>query len=184
MIVHEIHDLSNEYAVELLKSGFSAITDERLIKNYHPEYSKENSNIFFILEKGRYKQGQGKYYVIEDQGRYVCSAGWNQYHDENIALALTRMYTAPEYRGNYFVEKYILGKSLKETQGYEKVWMTVNEYNKAIYSWFVRAHQGKTTALFNDWPETYRLFYPIGKKMIYNTSQYVMELKKESYNEQ
>lgn len=178
MIVHEIHDLSNGYVIELLKSGFSQIADGKIIKNYHPEYSSENSNIFFILGKGRYKKGQGKYYVVEDQGKYVCSAGWNEY-DSVTALALTRMYTAPEYRGNYFVEKFILTSSLVETEHYEKVWLTVNEYNRVIYSWFERAQQGRATALFNDWPDTYKLFYPIGKKIIYNTSQYVMELRRE-----
>jgi hypothetical protein len=178
MIVHEIHDLSFGYVIELLKAGLSQITNDKIIKNYHPEYSSENSNIFFILNKGRYAKGRGKYYVVEDQGKYVCSAGWNEY-DPTTALALTRMYTAPEYRGNYFVEKFILTRSLVETKHYEKIWLTVNEYNRAIYSWFERAQQGRATALFNDWPDTYKLFYPIGKKMIYNTSQYVMEMRKE-----
>lgn len=179
MIVHEIHDLSNDHVIDLMKTSFAEITDDKIIKNYHPEYSNENSNIFFVLNKGRYKKGRGKYYVVEDQGKYICSAGWNEY-DSSTALALTRMYTAPEYRGNYFVEKFILTNSLAETEHYENVWLTVNEYNKVIYSWFERAHQGRARSLFNDWPATYKLFYPIGKKTIYNTDQYVMELRREN----
>lgn len=180
MIVHEIHDLSNDFITEILKSEFSKITDDKIIKNYHPDYSDEHSNIFYVLKHGRYKKDQGKYYVVEDQGQYVCSAGWNEYtEDTSIAFALTRMYIAPKYRGKYLVEKFILNKSLEETKKYKKIWLTVNEHNSTIYSWFVRAHEGKSTALFNNWPDTYKLFQPIGKKLIYNTDQYVMELRRE-----
>ena len=35
MIIHEIHDLSNEYVISLLKQGLSEVTDEKYLKNYN-----------------------------------------------------------------------------------------------------------------------------------------------------
>jgi hypothetical protein len=162
--------------MNLLESAFSIITDkEDVIKNYHPDYKTNPGNLFYILNdpNGRYKKGM--YYVVENNGEFVCSAGWNEY-DSDTALVLTRMYVAPKYRVNYYVANYILPEILKEVTNYKHVWATVNEYNKALYEWFVRDRSGKRTALFNDWPDIYRKFKPIGKKNIYYTDQYVIEL--------
>lgn len=180
--IHEIHDLTDTYVTTLLTSGLSDIKESHLLKNYHPDYMNDSSgNLFFIIKNGRYKKGKGKYYVVEHLGKYVCSAGWNEYEDdETIAFALSRMYVAPEYRGKYFVAKYILPRTLKETRKYQNVWLTVNEHNKVMYSWFERAVTNKATALFNDWPEMYRQFQPKGKFTIYNTVQYVMELRRKN----
>lgn len=179
--VHEIHDLSDPYVTALLESGLSNIKDDNLAKNYHPHFMNEFSgNLFCILQNGRYRKGKGKYYVIENLGKYVCSAGWNEYEDDHtVAFALSRMYVAPEYRGDYPVGTYILPKTIRETRKYKNIWLTVNEHNKVIYSWFERSLEKKATALFNDWPEIYRQFKPIGKKTIYTTTQYIMELNKK-----
>jgi hypothetical protein len=167
--------------VNVLARGLSKITDEDLAVNYHPDHADKNSNLFFILKYGRYRKGCGKYYILEDDNNnYVCSAGWNEYDDDpSIAFALTRMYVDPAHRTKYFVAEHILSKSLIEINNYEKIWLTVNKYNKRLYDWFVRADQNKRTALFNDWPDVYRRFKPIGEKMVYNTPQLVMELKKD-----
>lgn len=180
--VHEIHDLTDAYVTTLLTTGLSTITESHLIKNYHPDYMNDShGNLFFIIKNGRYKKGKGKYYVIEHSGKYVCSAGWNEYeNDETTAFALSRMYVTPEYRGKYFVAKYILPRTLKETSKYQNVWLTVNEHNKVMYSWFERSFAKKATALFNDWPEIYRQFQPRGTLTIYNTVQYVMELRRKN----
>lgn len=181
MIIHEINDLSNIYVTNLLRKNLTIVNDRRIIKNYHPDYEQCSSNLFYILHNGRYRAGKGTYYVIEDNGKYVCSAGWNEYEENsNIAFALTRMFTSPEYRGKYFVANNILTKSLEATKNYSKVWMTVNEHNKALYTWFVRASQNKKGALFNDWPNIYRSFKPIGKHIIYNSIQYVVELERNN----
>jgi hypothetical protein len=180
MIIHEIHDLSNRHVNDIMCSGLSKITDRDIIRNYHPDYSNDSGNLFAILENGRYQKGQGKYFVIEEDGEFICSAGWNEYDlDKSTAFALTRMYTDPAHRGKYLVANNILPKTLEETSEYENVWMTVNRHNKVLYSWFVRASQNKRTALFNDWPDIYKNFKPIGEKMIYYTPQYVVELKRE-----
>lgn len=185
MIVHEIHDLSDDKIVRLLSRGLSKITNENLAVNYHPDYSDNPGNLFHIIRYGRYRKGLGKYYVIEEAGEYISSAGWNEYEtDSSIAFALTRMYTDPAYRGQYLVAHNILTKSLLETQHYDKVWFTVNEYNKRIYDWFVRADQNKQGPLFNDLPAIYRNFKPIGERNIYNTSQYVVELIRNNMTDQ
>ena len=175
MKLHAINDLSDEHATMLLARGLSNITQSKLIKNYHPDYKDMPGNLFHILKNGRYRRGN--YYIVEEDGEFVCSAGWNEYElDTDIALILTRMYVAPKYRVNYHVANYILPEILKEVTHYKHVWATVNEYNKALYEWFVRDRSGKRTALFNDWPDIYRKFKPIGKKNIYYTDQYVIEL--------
>ena len=174
MIIHEIHDLSNSIVTNLLSKELSKITDETYIKNYHPDYIDSPGNLFCILKQGRYVNGN--YYVIEEDERYICSAGWNEYElDSNIALMLTRLYIVPEHRAKYHAGNYILPRALEEVKRYKHVWITCNEYNKAIYHWFDRANKGKRTGLFNDWPDIYRKFVPIGKKDIYYTEQYVAE---------
>lgn len=185
MIIHELHDLSNDRAVGILTEGLSKITDQRIAVNYHPDYSDDHANLFYILSTGRYRKGYGKYFVLEDNGKYVSSAGWNEYEqDPTIAFALTRMYTDPVYRAQYLIAQHVLPKTLRETSRYDSVWLTVNEHNKLMYNWFVRASQNKRTALFNDWPEIYRNFRPIGEKTIYNTPQYVVELKRNKMTDQ
>ena len=185
MIVHEIHDNSNLDLVKFLGRELATITDESIIKNYHPDYRDEPSNIFYILRSGRYRKFYGKYFIVEDDGKIVCSAGWNVYEeDPTIALGLTRAYVSPDYRGQYPMSKYILPKIIEETADYERLWITVNEHNIMIYNWFVRASQNKRTTLFNDWPDIYRQFKPMDKMTIYNTTQYVVELKRKKMTDQ
>jgi hypothetical protein len=177
MIVHRIHDLSDLYVVEFLKRGIATCKDSYKYVNFHPDYSLQNSNLFYLLDSGRYAQGRGKYFIIEDDGQYVCSAGWNEYdYDSSIALALTRMYVNPSYRAQYFAGKHILPVVINETSAYNRVWITCNEHNKMIYNWFDRANQGKRTALYSNWPGIYNRFRPVGVRDVYFTKQYVVEL--------
>ena len=179
MIVHEIHDLNNQRVTTLLKQGLSHVDKESYVSNYHPDYESIPGNLFNTLKSGRYKLGHGKYYIIEEDGNYIASAGWNEYDlDNNIALMLTRMYTIPKFRMNYHIANNILPLALSEVKDYKHIWFTCNEYNKKIYEWFVRVEQGKSGGLFNDWPDIYRNFKPIGKKNIYYTEQYVAEYQK------
>jgi hypothetical protein len=180
MNIHAIHDLSNRSVVTLLQHSLAQVTDEKLVKNYHPDYIDTPGNLFYILQAGRYQEGKGKYYILERCGEYLGSAGWNEYElDTDIALVLTRMYIPVHNRLNYDIAKYILPLVIDETSKYKKVWATVNEHNKVIYQWFVRSAENKRPALFNNWPPIYKKFYPIGKKDIYYTQQHVMEYTKE-----
>jgi len=177
MKLHLLHDSSNSSVVDLLELEMGQIKDDKIATNYHPDYKTNPGNLFYILNDPNGRYHKGAYYVLEDGGEFICSAGWNEYElDSNIALVLTRMYVSPKYRVNYHVANHILPEILKEVTQYKHVWATVNEYNRGLYQWFVRDQSGKRTALFNDWPDIYRKFKPIGKKNIYFTEQYVIEL--------
>lgn len=176
MIITKIHDLSNIRITNLLMSALSKIKEPAFIKNYHPDYKNTPGNLFYILENGRYKLTKGSYYVLEHNKEFLCSAGWNEYElDKDVALLLTRMYTTPPSRMNYYHATYILPKILEQTAHYKYQWATMNEHNRGLYEWFLRTQSGKTSALFNNWPDIYKNFKPIGKKAIYYTEQYVVE---------
>jgi hypothetical protein len=176
MHIHELNDLTNTKIVDLLKFSFSKIEDDSIIKNYHPDYNNQPGNLFYILQHGRYHQGHGKYYVVTVDGKYVASAGWNEYElDTDVALMLTRMYVTPEYRCQYLLGKHVLPLAVNEAKNYQYIWSTVNEYNRALYIYFERVAAGKCPALSTDWPEIYKRFKPIGKKSIYYTTQWVIE---------
>ena len=173
--IHQITDLDNKI-VEILKSGISRdmFSSEQLAINYLYEYRNTPGNLFYILDHGRYNAG--KYFVLTDNGRYIASAGWNHYSD-NTALLLTRMLVIPEYRGSYILAKTVLQRMIDQSSTYKNQWITFNEYNLTLYKWFERVEQGKRGALFNNWPEIYARFRPIGQKEINHTLQYVVELK-------
>lgn len=175
MKIHEIHDLSNQSIIYILKHGVSEIHDENIIKNYHPDYSNIPGNLFYILESGRYHHG--KYFVItDDSDKYVCSVGWNEYDlKPDVALLLTRMYITPAYRAQYIIGKTLLPQMITEAKNYSRLWITANNHNRSIYRYFERASQNKSTVLFNDWPDIYRRFKPIGKHSVYYTEQWVAE---------
>lgn len=182
MIIHEIHDLSNEYVINIIKKEFSnVINDHR--SNYNPDSSDRPGNVFKILDDGRYRKGKGTYYVLENDGNFICSAGWNVYDiDPTIALVMTRMYVSPLYRGKFIIGNTVLPLLLEQTKNFNKIWLTVNENNKTIYDWFVRADLGLRPSLFNNWPEIYKKFKPIGLHTIYYTEQYVAEYKKDNHD--
>lgn len=175
MQIHAIQDLSNNYVINLLKKNLSEITDSDIIANYHPDYANIPGNLFYVLSDGRYKTGN--YFVLEDGGQYLGSAGWNTYDD--VALIMTRMYIPPLYRGKRLISRYItLPIIFKETASYNKLWITCNVHNKAIYSMIERAQNGVYSGIGSIGRELYSQFTPIGTKIIYNTVQYVAELNK------
>ena len=180
MILHKINDMTNRNAIRLMVSEMSKITDEAIIKNYHPDYSDMPQNLFHILDNnGRYRNGNGDYYLMEEEGKFVCSAGWNSYEVEpTIALLLTRMYTTKKHRGKYIIGNTMLPIMLTRVSSYDKIIMTVNDHNRAIYQWFVRTTEHKKATLFGQWPEIYKKFKPIGKMEIYSTEQWVVEYDK------
>ena len=175
MIVHQIQDLSNQYVIDLLKYGLQKVDNENLIKNYHPDYEDHNSNIFYLLNKGRYKKGT--YYVLEEDGAYVGSAGWNEY-TKDIALLLTRTYVRPDCRQQAVLTTYILEDMIASALAYDKLWITCNGYNMPIYHGFERLAENKSAGLKQRWPKIYAKFKPIGPKTVYYTEQYVVEYQK------
>jgi hypothetical protein len=179
MKIHVIQDDSNKPIINLLEESFNKITDPDIIKNYHPNYKNDPANIFYILNDVNGRYTKGAYYVLEHEGEYVCSAGWNQYElDTTIALALTRAYIDPKYRAKYYMGEHILPKIIDSTTSYNHLYITADSHNSAIYQWFYRAHQGKRPTMFNNWPEIYRKFKPIGKKPVYYIEQFVVEYQR------
>lgn len=175
MILHEIHDSSNQKIINLLKSTFSNITEERLIKNYHPDFSTFPGNFFAILEEGRFHKNNGKYLVLVDDGKYMASSGWNIYaEDFEVALLLTRTYTDPSQRGNYNLAKHLLPKILSETNGFKRRWVTMNFHNEKIYKLFNHLSEHKHSDRLDNL-SLYKKFKPIGTRTIYNVDQYVVE---------
>lgn len=175
--VHEITDTSNVQLVSLLRKSIvpGMFKNLSLEKNYLYDYKDETSNLFYILENGRYQNGS--YFIVTDSnGKYIGSAGWHPYLD-NTALLLSRMLVIPEYRGSYVLAETVLQQMIDQSAAYKHRWITFNDYNLALYKWFERVEQGKSGALFNNWPSIYSNFRPIGKKEINHVSQYVVELK-------
>jgi hypothetical protein len=175
--IHEIHDLSNQQVFEILKSGITRemFANDAISKNYLYEYCNDPANLFYILTAGRYKNGS--YFVVTDlDNNYLASAGWN-YYDDDTALLLTRMLVIPKYRGSYILAKTVLKQMIDQSSNYKKQWITFNEYNLTLYKWFERVEQGKRGALFNNWPDIYSRFRPIGQHNVNHVLQYVVELK-------
>lgn len=174
--IHQINDLTNKKIVEILKNEISKdmFDREQLAANYLYEYRNTPGNLFYILNQGRYKTGA--YFIVTDKKKYIASAGWNHYNKET-ALLLTRMLVIPEYRGSYILAKTVLQTMINQSSNYKNQWITFNDYNLTLYKWFERVDQGKSGALFNNWPEIYSRFKPIGQREINHTLQYVVELK-------
>lgn len=177
MKIYAIHDLTNSKVLELLETGLKSVTESHILKNYHPSYRNNAANLFYILENGRYKNG--KYFIItDDLDNYIASAGWNEY-SADTALCLTRMYVSSKHRSSFVVGETILPKIFAETTQYSKLWMTVNDYNKPLYNWFVR---NQLTSSMGNWPEIYKKFKPIGQKTVNYTMQHVLEYDKSKEN--
>ena len=173
MIIHSINDDSNIVVCDLLKREFSKITDDLVLLNYHPDYSNNPGNFFYVLKQGRYKKGN--YYILEENNEFICSAGWNEYGlNPDIALLLTRTYVNTKYRAQYYTGKYILPLLINESVKYQRRWITCNDYNKTIYNMFVRLSRAKTSAP-SQWPELYKRFKPIGQHEVYHVNQWVGE---------
>lgn len=176
MQLYGIQDLTNNWIVTKLEDEFSNIYDPNLVKNYHPDYKHEPSNLFYILSQTENRYKKGMYYVLLQDSTFICSAGWNEYElDHDVALALTRAYVSPEFRTKYFMGQHILPEIIKQTRSYKHLYITSNSYNIAIFNWFDRSAKGKLGALFNNWPDIYKKFKPKGKQSIYYTDQYVLE---------
>lgn len=166
-----INDLSNHYVINLLKHGLSTINDLDTVKNYHPDHSNTPGNLFYILAEGRYQNGN--YFVMEEDGKYVGSAGWNPYGD--VALVLTRAFIPQAERRKYYMATHLLPIMFDQTTAFNKLWITCNDYNITIYDALVRLQNGKSAGLFASWPPIYKKFVPIGKKVVNYTEQYVAE---------
>jgi hypothetical protein len=178
MNIYEINDSSNTKVIDILKNGItkSMFRKEELFENYLYEYKNNPGNLFSMLERGQFKDGS--YFVItDDQDNFIAGCGWYKYNG-NTALVLVRMLVRPDHRTTYVVGHKVLPIILERTEHYNNVWITCNDYNKAIYDWFDRSSKGKSPALYNNWPNLYKKFKPIGKQLVNGLQQYVAALEK------
>jgi len=177
MNIHAIHDLSNNRIINILKKSLSNIPEVNMRENYSPEFSNSSANLFYILEHGRYEEGKGCYYIILEDNEFIASAGWNEYTSET-ALLLTRLYVSPKHRSHYVMGKTVLPQMIESCWHYNKIWVTVNDYNKRLYNWLENNYNGHNAALGDRVPELYSKFKPLGIKSIYFADQYVAEFQK------
>lgn len=175
MIIHELHSDVSCNGFKILKQGLEQIQEQDLAVNYHPYFSDDPANIFYLLKNGRYENGC--YFVLEDGGKYIGSAGWNLYSD-SIVLCLTRAYFLKEFRHRYYMAEYLLPKIFEQTQNFSTFWITCNDYNKRIYDGLIQLHNGKLAGLYDSWPDVYKKFVPIGTRVVNNSVQYVAEYKR------
>jgi hypothetical protein len=169
MIIHAITDLSKTATVDFLKAGLSKETAN--LENYHPDFADNPANLFYVLKEGRFINGN--YFVMEEDGKYVGTAGWNPYGD--VALVLTRAFIPVAERRKYNMAQYLLPVIFEQTLDFKKLWITCNDYNFAIYQALTRLQDGKSAGLFSAWPPIYKKFVPVGKKIVNYTEQYVAE---------
>lgn len=162
-----------------LYNGLSNINEkDEILINYHPKYENNNANLFYLLKSNRFETGN--YFVLKnDSGEYAGSAGWYQYANDT-ALGAVRAYVPNKFRTKFYLAKYILPKIMDESANYPKLWLTFNEYNKSFYNCFVRAYNNKSRTVGLEWPNLYKLFTPIGLKIINKTLQYVVEYEKSN----
>ncbi len=174
-----IHDSSNEEIIAKLSEGLAHISaDVPYYDNYSPDRRGIPGNLFTILEQGRYLSG-AYFVVFDDYGKYAASAGWYQSDFcQNTALVLTRAYTLPRLRNQFLLAEYCLTRMISATVAYERVWITCNQYNRAIYDYVSRTRTHKSPTVGNKWPLIYNRFRPIGTRTVYNTEQYVLELER------
>lgn len=175
MKIHKINDLSNVDAVSILTTGLEKISEQDLSFNYHPYYKDKPENIFSMLSSGKFDKGN--YYILEEGGKYIGSAGWYPYTDD-VVLVLVRAYIIPSFRTNYLMAEYFLPRIFEETTEYKKLWITCNDYNKSIYDALVKLSKNQNAGMFNSWPDIYKKFTPIGTKVVNNTPQYVAEYER------
>lgn len=178
MEIHSIKDLNDSYVISLLEQGLSKVEEPTLKENYHPANKNNNANLFYLLDNKRF--AVGNYYVMEtDDGEYAGSAGWNKYTDDT-ALVFVRAYIPKKYRVQYLMAKNLMPKILEETSKFNRLWITCNEYNKAIYKGLIQLSNNKPAGLSSPWPEQYACFKPVGIKTVNYVDQYIAEYKRSA----
>ena len=178
MKVYEINDLSDTKVIDILKSSITEdlLANEQQLENYLYSCKDKPANLFYKLENGVYTDSS-YFVIVDDDDNYIASSGWYKYNTDT-ALVMTRMLITLNYRTKYLVAPKLLPLMIEGARDFKHIWITFNEYNKPLYDWFVRNYEGKTPAVGGKWPEIYKRFKPIGKKVVNNVEQYVVELIK------
>ena len=166
MIVHKIHDDSNDYVMDLLADGLMDVKDI----NYNPLYENLSQNLFQKIKSGSFKNSC--YIVLENENGYVGSSGWYKYNAD-ISLVLVRSYIKKEYRQRWLLTEKCLPIMLNDASGSKNIWITVNESNFYLQKAFDRTKNGKLA--WPNMPALLKKFKPIGTRYINGLEQYIIE---------
>jgi putative acetyltransferase len=102
------------------------------------------------IEKSYWEKG-GEFWVVEDQGRLVGTAGYYPVNRGEKAVEIRKMYLIPEVRGKG-LGRYLL-QSLEEAvtaKGYTHVWIQTASALKEAVQLYERNGYEKTTGINTD----------------------------------
>lgn len=121
--------------------------------------------------------------VLTDDKKPIAMSG--TYLWEDTPIIGVRAFTHPDYRGggNWCQARHIFPKQIDwwEQKGYDKVWLTFNDYNKKLVNFLRRMSAGKAST-FGGPREIYKnLEWFNEPKEIQFTMQTVAELKISNY---
>ena len=156
--------------------------DEPASQNYDIEtWPKKNNTLLYAFYT---KERFDIFNILYNDTDPVAMAGAYVYN--NIPIIGVRTFTHPDYRGGgYWCQaRYIFPAQIDyyDNLGYEKVWLTFNEYNHRLINFLKRLSEGKASHFGGGPKEIYQnLKWYDELKEIQYTNQVVAELDISSY---
>lgn len=173
-----ISDVQNEKLVSLCDLAYSL--QEPAHENYCTEdWESQNSSLLYVFYK---KQRFEMFNIVSDQKPIAMSG---TYLWEDVPIIGVRAFTHPDYRGggHWCQARHIFPLQIDYwyKQGYEKVWMTFNEYNHRLVNFLRRMSEGRASTFGGPRGIYQNLKWYDDLKEIQYTPQIVAELDIESY---
>jgi GNAT superfamily N-acetyltransferase len=139
--------------------------------NYSLDWKCRPASLLNQLFAGKYHRPNDYIFLIENE-ELIAGAGFYRY-TEDVALCMTRLFVLPEYKHQGRAAQLLAYQlDLMRSLGCKKAWITFNDYNKPLYDAFVQDRDGFRMKMF---PDLWREFTPIGKRVINNVEQYCCE---------
>jgi len=163
-----ISDVQNEKLISLCDLAYSL--QEPAYENYCTEdwQSKNNSLLYVFYKKQRFDM----FNIVSDQ-KPIAMSGTYLWNDTPIIGV--RAFTHPDYRGggHWCQARNIFPLQIDywESKGYDKVWMTFNEYNHRLVNFLRRMSEGRASTFG-------------GPREIYQNLKWHDELKEIQYTPQ
>jgi hypothetical protein len=179
----EIWSLKNSLVVDFIERLKIELSKESpynqteyFIANYEPKNHLSNTNLFYLLNSGRYHSGD--FYMLFEEGNFVGCSGW--FEHEGSIIAMSRAYLALKYRSQSVLAQSLLPLIISLNKDRRlPIIMTFNENRRQVYECFERIQAGKSFLLGQEWPEVFKLFKPKGKKKLFGYDQYIVEFLPE-----
>ena len=175
-----ITDSQHNNLMKLCKSASKL--DEPAATNYETnEWSSKNNTLLYAFYT---KERFDIFNILYNDNDPIAMAGAYVYEDTPIIGV--RTFTHPDYRGggNWCQARYIFPAQIDyyNNLGYEKVWLTFNEYNHRLINFLKRLSEGKASHFGGGPKEIYQnLKWYDELKEIQYTNQVVAELDIASY---